>query len=48
MLTHSRHGSRGGETEVMGLENKVNIGAERDPLSVGEGQEVVVVKHRVE
>lgn len=42
-LTHSRDCGRGCVAEVVGLEEEVNVRAKGDPLSVGQGEQVIVV-----
>ena len=46
--THPRHRRRRCELQVVSLEYEINIGAKRNSLTCGEGQEVVVIKDTVE
>lgn len=45
---HARYGGRRGATEVVGLEEEVDVGSELDALSAGHGQQPVVIQHRVQ
>lgn len=47
-LTHPADCGRRRELEVVRLEDKVDVVSEADSLPVGQREEVVVVKHRVE
>lgn len=43
--THSRHRGWGCVAEVVGFEEEVDIRAKGDPLSIGQGEQVIVVQN---